>query len=122
VAVSPEFIAFLEEQMAGFGRVSARRMFSGAGLFRDGLMFALVVDDVLYFKADGESRGTFEAEGLDAFSYETRDGRNTIMSFMRAPERCLDDTEEMAAWCRLAYDAALRANAGKAKKSRRRAG
>jgi DNA transformation protein len=111
VAVSGELIEFLKEQMAGFGPVSVRRMFGGAGLFRDGLMFALVVGDVLYLKADAASRGTFEAEGLEAFSYATSSGRNTIMSFMRAPEACLDDPDEMTGWCRLAFDAALRANA-----------
>ena len=119
MAISAEFLEFLKEQMAGFGPISARRMFGGAGLYCDGLMFALVVDDQLYLKADGASRTGFEAEGLEAFSYETSGGRNTIMSFMRAPERCLDDTEEMAAWCRLAYDAALRANAEKPKKKAR---
>ncbi|WP_203301031.1 TfoX/Sxy family protein [Marinobacter sediminum] len=28
-------------------------MFGGYGIYYDGLMFALVADDVLYFKADG---------------------------------------------------------------------
>jgi DNA transformation protein len=116
VAVSGELIEFLKEQMAGFGPVSVRRMFGGAGLFRDGLMFALVVGDVLYLKADEASRGTFEAEGLEAFAYATSKGRNTIMSFMRAPEICLDDPDEMTRWCRLAFDAALRAKAPKPSK------
>ncbi len=37
--------------MAGFGPVAVKRMFGGAGIYRDGLMFALVADDVLYLKA-----------------------------------------------------------------------
>jgi DNA transformation protein len=36
------------EQMADFGFVTARRMFGGAGIYRDGMMFALIADDVLY--------------------------------------------------------------------------
>lgn len=113
--VSSEFTEFVIEQMAEFGPVSVRRMFGGAGIYRDELMFALIDDDVLYLKVDATVRGDFEAEGLEAFSYETRDGRNTLMSFMRAPERCLDDPEEMARWCRKAYDAALRAKRPKRK-------
>jgi DNA transformation protein len=40
LAVSAEFLEFVKEQMASFAAVSHRRMFGGAGLFCDGLMFA----------------------------------------------------------------------------------
>ena len=122
MAASGELIEFLKEQMSGLGPVSVRRMFSGAGFFHDGLMFALVADDVLYLKADETSRGFFEAEGLEAFSYATGNGRNTIMSFRRAPERCFDDPDNMTEWCRLAFEAALRAGASKSKKEKPKSG
>jgi len=108
VAASPEFIAFVREQMAGFGAVTARRMFSGAGLYHDGIIFALIVGDTLYLKADAESRGDFEAEGLGPFTYETKRGRRSLGSYWRCPERCLDDPDDMALWCRKAWGAALR--------------
>lgn len=104
-----EFTRFLTEQLAGFGEVSIRKMFGGAGIYRAGLMFALVADDTLYFKADALTRAEFEAEGREPFGYQTGGGRNVIMSYWQAPERCLDDPDEMAAWARKAYDAALRA-------------
>jgi DNA transformation protein len=107
--MSSEFSEFLIEQMSGFGNVSARRMFGAAGLYRDGVMFALVADDVLYFRVDEATRGDFVAEGLDSFSYRSKSGRTAVMAYMRAPERCLEDIDEMAAWCRKAYEAALRA-------------
>ena len=31
------------------------------------------------------------------------------MSYFRSPERCLDDADEMAAWCRVAFGVALKA-------------
>ena len=105
---SAQQLSFLKEQMAGFGEVEARRMFGGAGLFRDGLMFALVAEDVLYFKSDAESAAAFETEQLAAFSYPTKTGEHTLTSYRRAPERCLDDEGEMTHWCRLAWGAALR--------------
>jgi DNA transformation protein len=106
--MSTEFTDFLIEQMARFGPVSARRMFSAAGLYRDGIIFAIVADDVLYFRVDGDSRGAFEAEGLDSFTYKTSAGDITVMSYMRAPERCLEESDAMTEWCRKAYEAALR--------------
>lgn len=117
MAASGEFGEFLKEQMAGFGPVSLKRMFSGAGVFRDGLMFALVVDDVLYFKSDAEGRELLAAEGLKPFSYATRNGQRALASYWRAPERCLDDPDEMALWCRRAF-AVARAAAPRARKPR----
>ncbi len=45
-------------------------------------------------------------------------GKKTMMSYWRAPERCLDDADEMAEWCRRAYAVALKA--AKAKKPAKR--
>lgn len=114
-AASAQQLNFLKEQMAGFGPVAARRMFGGAGLFRDGKMFALVAEDILYLKSDAESAASFEAEQLAAFSYATKTGGHTLTSYRRAPERCLDDEAEMREWCRLAWGAALRQKAAKPK-------
>lgn len=108
MATSAEFLDFLIGQMTGFGPVTRKRMFGGAGIFRDGLMFALVANDVLYFKCDAETAGRFEPENLAAFSYETRTGSNTITSYRRAPDVCLEDPDAMTDWCRLAFGAALR--------------
>ena len=108
MAANPEFAEFLKEQMAGFGPVSIRRMFGGMGVFRDGLMFALVSTDVLYFKTDEPGRDAFRAEGLAPFSYPTKTGEHTLTSYWRAPERCLDDPDEMRDWCRRAFDVALK--------------
>ena len=56
MSVSASFKEFLIEQMAGFGPVTIRAMFGGAGVMRDGLMFALIDDEVLYLKADDDNQ------------------------------------------------------------------
>jgi len=110
------FTDFLKEQMAGFGLVRVKRMFGGAGIYHDGLMFALVADDVLYLKADEDTKSAFESEGLGPFVYEAKGGKKAVMSYWRAPERCLDDIDEMADWCRSSHAVALKA--AKAKRKR----
>ena len=61
------FKEFLEELFAPIGGVTVRRMFGGLGIFKDGVMFALVVDDVLYLKADADdARRALRAEGCGA--------------------------------------------------------
>jgi DNA transformation protein len=103
-----EFVEHVLELLAPFGGVSARRMFGGYGIYRDGLMFALVADDVLYLKADVESRREFEDAGSEPFSYEAR-RRRVILSYWRAPEESLESREAMQSWARTAFAAALRA-------------
>jgi hypothetical protein len=42
----------IRELFSAFGAVSVRRMFSGAGLFAEGVMFALRIRDDIFLKAD----------------------------------------------------------------------
>ncbi len=106
------------EMFAAFGPVVPRRMFSGFGVFSDGLMFALVARDVLYLKADRQTVAGFETEGQGPFSYTARGRRRALMSYWRAPDRLYDDPDELAAWARDALAAAQRSGRAKAKKKR----
>ena len=50
--------------------MSVRRLFGGAGLYVDGVMFAILSKDVIYLKADDGTRAAFEREGCATFSYQ----------------------------------------------------
>lgn len=106
------FQGLLEDLFATVGSVSFRRMFGGAGIFRDGTMFALILDDVLYLKADESTRPQFEAEGCEPFRYEVR-GRIVTTSYWRLPERMFDEPEGFAEWADNAFDVAKRSQAKK---------
>lgn len=97
----------LPEVFERFGRVSARRMFGGHGIFHEGRMFGLVSGERLYLKTDEESRATFEAKGLAPFEY-MRSGKLTPTSYVEAPPEIYEDRDEAARWARLAWEAVLR--------------
>ena len=118
MATTDGFLDMLRDQMAGLGQVTIRRLFSGAGLYLDGAMFALVAGDVLYFKADAKTKAVFEAEGLGPFVYQGR-SKPVAMSYWRAPERVYDDPEEMVAFARIAAVIARHAKMAKPGRSRR---
>ncbi len=103
MTVSSEFIDFLLENLAPLGPVYARRMFGGAGLYCDGLMFALIADDTVYLKADDKTSQDFMSEGLKPFTYHGK-SKPITMSYWRVPERLFDDQDEFVAWA----DVALR--------------
>jgi DNA transformation protein and related proteins len=104
----------IAELMAPLGGVSIRRMFGGRGIFKDGLMFALMSSrDVFYFKADEVTAPAFAAEGCEQWTPEMQ-GRASPMPYWRAPERLFDEPEEFAEWARDAFAAALRTQKAKA--------
>lgn len=105
-----EFLDHVIEVLGTSGDVRSRRMFGGVGLFRDGLMFALIADDTLFLKADSHSRHAFESLGLEPFQYEKRSGK-VKLSYFTAPEEIFEDDEQARLWAHRAFDAALRTGA-----------
>ena len=110
---------YLLELLAPLGRVSARRMFGGVGLFHGGMMFGLVARDELFLKVGDANRAAYEAAGEAPFTYETKHGTNTIGSYWRCPPELLDDAETFQAWAREALEAAAAAARGKPKALRK---
>jgi DNA transformation protein and related proteins len=103
---------FIRDLFAPFGPVTVRRMFSGAGIFADGLMFGLIVRDVIYLKADESSVADFEREGCKPFTYTRgkKSGRPSehALPYWRLPERLYDDPDELAVWAKRAFATAER--------------
>jgi DNA transformation protein and related proteins len=103
---------FIRDLFAPFGPVTVRRMFSGAGIFAEGLMFGLIVRDVIYLKADEASIADFEREGCKPFTYTRgkKSGRPSehALPYWRLPERLYDDPDELAVWAKRAFAAAER--------------
>ena len=112
MAVSRDFRDFVLEQLEPAGRVTPRAMFGGVGLYLDGLFFALIDDDTLYFKADTTTRGRYEQAGSKPFC-PFPDQPDKAMAYWQVPAEVLEDADELAAWAREAMGVAL------AKKSRR---
>jgi DNA transformation protein and related proteins len=102
-----EFISYVVDMMQSIGPVYSKKMFGGHGIFLEGMMFALVTDSTLYFKADKDNSDDFIAKGLEAFSY-SKNGKVVKMSYYQAPEEALEDSEVMNEWGNMAYGAALR--------------
>ena len=115
MAVSPELRDHILDLLDGLGGVTARSMFGGIGLYRDGVMFGLIGGDTLYLKVDDRNRGAYEDAGTGPFHYQ-RQGRDIALSYYEAPPELFDNPDDLSEWARHALAAALRS---KNKKSTR---
>ncbi len=112
----------IAEMFSAYGPVQTKRMFSGFGLYSEGVCFCLVLrGGEFYFKADQTNIPRFEADGCKPFSYSQRKSGKvvTVNSFWQMPERLYDDPDELADWTRQAIAVAHRAQLKKTKRSRK---
>jgi DNA transformation protein and related proteins len=108
MVASDSFSEYLREQLSPLGRITFRRMFGKTGVFCDGVMFAMALDNTLYVRVDDESKATFkEAASFPPLNYSKK-GFSIDLAFWRVPERLFDEPEEFIAWTRAALAAAHR--------------
>jgi len=119
MANTSDFVAHVLEMMRGpAGPARARRMFGGVGIYHDGVIVGLVLDDTLYLKTDAITRPRFEAQGLAPFAYASAAKGTVVTSYHRAPDESLESPAAMREWMALALAAARRAAASKGPKRR----
>lgn len=110
--MAAEFRTHLQDLFAGFGPVELRRLFGGHGVYRDGIIIGVLVDDVLYLKTDDATRARFEAAGGMPFAFTSSKpgahGRPITTSYWSPPGEALESAQAMQPWVQLAHEAALR--------------
>jgi DNA transformation protein and related proteins len=120
MVASASFAEFLREQFAPLGPITMRRMFGKTGVFCDGVMFAMVADNTLYFRVDDQNREAFaEAAAFPPLNYRKK-GELIDLAFWRAPERLFDEPDELVEWARTALAAAQRVAAKRERTAPRR--
>ncbi|WP_374251326.1 TfoX/Sxy family protein [Xanthobacter sp.] len=105
----------IADLFAAFGPVAVKRMFGGAGLYADGLMFALWAGEAFYLKADAALAEDLKGRGSVPFSYEAKGVVRTMGGYWSVPEAALDDADDLAALARRALFVAHAASEAKAR-------
>ena len=117
MAFDEGLVAWVQEALEPLGIVTMRRMMGAATLYLDGVVFA-VVEDELWLKADAETDALWDAAGCERFTFTGKDGRTEVMNYRRAPAEVYDDPEALQRWAGLAVQAGERAAARKRPKKR----
>jgi DNA transformation protein len=114
MAVRPQYLAYILEQLEGLGGLRSRRMFSGVGLYSGELFFALIHDDTLFFKSDSTNSAEYIARKMPRFM-PFPDRPEAVMAYYQVPADIIEDAESLIAWARKSVAVALTSRAAKAK-------
>ena len=98
MAISDEFVDYVIDQLRGWGEVTARRMFGGAGLYCEGVMFGLIADDVAYLKVDDSNRDDFVKAGSTPFNPYPDKVKSAVMDYYEIPVDVLENPELLGKW------------------------
>ena len=113
--MSDDFSEHLRELFSEVGPIDLRPMFGGHGLYLDGTIIGIVLDETLYLKTDAATRAHFENAGCAPCIYDMK-GRALTMSYWSVPADAMDSPQAMRPWAQLALEAALRKRAGRKRK------
>ena len=106
------FLAHLHDLLDSVGEVSTRAMFGGHGVYLDGDLIGVVMEEALYLKVDGETSLHFEAAGCEPYVYLGQ-AQPITMSYWSVPEAAMESAQAMRPWAELARAAARRKGRGK---------
>ncbi len=106
MATSQSYRDFVLEQLGRVTPVTGKSMFGGVGIYAQGLFFALIADDRLYFKVNDATRPDFERQGMEPFRPF---GEDHAMGYYEVPADVLEDVAQLDLWMRKAIDVAARA-------------
>ena len=96
--------------------VTSRAMFGGYGIYKNGLIFAIIVGEKLYFKVDDSNKSDFASHGMKPFRYKMPSGKPYEMSYWEVPEEIMENREELKIWVERAVFASQNAKRQKSKK------
>ena len=120
--LSQGYSDYVLELLEGFGPLEVKRMFGGAGLYKDGLMFGVLDDDALYLRVDDALEAEMKAQGSTPWSYSMkRDGTTRDMGYWKLPDTAADDPDEAVALARKSCSAALACAAKRKPKAKKTA-
>jgi DNA transformation protein and related proteins len=100
---------YILDILSPLGGMKARKMFGGHGIYQHGIFFALISDDVLYFKVDATSRQDYEAYGSKPFTYAAKDKKTVVLSYWEVPADVLESHADLAQWVAKAVSVARQA-------------
>lgn len=108
----------LHDAMQGVRGITAKPMFGGYGLYKDGVVFGIIADDELYFKVDDANREEYKRRGSRPFTYEGKNHKMIALSYWEVPAEVQEDRAALTEWVDASAAVSRRNQAGQRPKLR----
>jgi DNA transformation protein and related proteins len=106
MAVQPQYLAYILEQLEALGRLRSHRMFGGVGLYCGELFFGIIDDDTVFFKSDATNSADYIARNMPRFMpFPVRP--EALLAYYQVPADIIEDAESLVAWARKSVAVAL---------------
>lgn len=101
-----EFLEYILELLSEENNITSRSMFGGYGIYKNNKIFAIIIDDELYFKVGKSNLDYFTNAGLEPFQYE-KNGKTVYVSYYKAPPEIYENQELLAELVELSYQVSV---------------
>lgn len=101
-----EFVNYILDLLSPYGCIKERAMFGGYGIYKEGIIVAIIIADELYFKVDDQSVKVYEAKGSKPFTYKAN-SKTITLSYRQVPLDVMEDEELLGEWLIKAWQISL---------------
>ena len=89
------FKDFILDQLSGLRGVTARAMFGGYGLYRNGTFFGIIHKGRLYFKVSPKTITFYKQHGMKPFRPNVK---QTLKTYYEVPVEVMEDAARLTVW------------------------
>lgn len=103
---SPEYAAYILDQLSGAGVITNRKMFGGVGVYIDGIFCAIISSsNTFYLRVGPNNIEDYKQAGMQKFP----GGKGAGMPYYEVPEDVVEDSSTLDEWAHRAKEEALAA-------------
>ncbi len=103
MALNEDYLEFIQDQLSDLQPLEVKKMFGGAGFFKEGLMFGLLGKGVFRLKVDESNRKNFEDRGMTALGADTK---KKGMPYWEVPVDVLENKPNLTQWALKSFEVA----------------
>lgn len=101
------FASYIQDDLLAEFDVTARAMFGGYGVYKDGVFFALIANDELYFKVSNTTKLEYQKYGSGPFTYSKGKHKPMSMPYYSVPADVMEDKDTILQWAETAFHVAV---------------
>ncbi|MFZ3015490.1 MAG: TfoX/Sxy family protein [Minisyncoccia bacterium] len=91
------FAEYITEDVLGhIDGISRKVLFSGYGIYLDGVIVGIIIDGTFYTKTNKELMEKYKKEGSEPFQYDRPDGKIVTMPYVSVLLDVLEDREKIS--------------------------